>query len=45
MNIARKVAVAFVTAALSIGLVSFSAPAQADSGWPARCGISCTSGR
>ena len=36
MNIARKVAVAFVAAALSIGLVSISAPAQADTSWPYR---------
>lgn len=36
MNIARKVAIAFVTAALSIGLVSISAPAQADTSWPYR---------
>ncbi len=36
MNIARKVAIALVTAGLSIGLVAVSAPAQADSSWPYR---------
>ena len=36
MNIARKVAAALITAALSFGLVAISAPANADTGWPAR---------
>ena len=33
MNIARKVAVAVITATLSFGLVAVSAPAHADSTW------------
>ena len=39
MNIARKVAIAVVTATLSIGLLGISAPAHADSGWGTRPGI------
>ena len=37
MNITRKVAIAIVTATLSVGLLGISAPAHADSGWPGRC--------
>lgn len=33
MNIARKIAVAIVTATLSFGLLGISAPAHADSSW------------
>jgi hypothetical protein len=33
MNIARKVAIALVTATMSIGLLGISAPAHADSSW------------
>lgn len=33
MNIARKVAIAVVTATLSFGLVGIAAPAQADVSW------------
>lgn len=33
MNIARKVAIALVTATLSVGLLGISAPAHADSTW------------
>ena len=33
MNIARKVALALVTATLSVGLLGISAPAHADYGW------------
>lgn len=33
MNIARKVAIAVVTATLSFGLLGISAPAHADSTW------------
>ena len=36
MNIARKVAVAVITAALSFGLVAVTAPAHADTGWTGR---------
>lgn len=36
MNITRKVAIAIVTATLSVGLLGISAPAQADSSW-GRC--------
>ncbi len=39
MNIARKIAVAIVTATLSFGLLGISAPAHADSGWGPRPGI------
>jgi hypothetical protein len=46
MNIARKVAIALVSATLSVGLLGISAPAHADSGWGAgRCGNSCWGGR
>jgi hypothetical protein len=33
MNIARKVAIALVTATMSVGLLGISAPAHADSTW------------
>ena len=33
MNIARKVAIAVVTATMSVGLLGISAPAHADIGW------------
>ena len=33
MNIARKVALALVTATLSVGLLGISAPAHADINW------------
>lgn len=33
MNIARKVAIAVVTATLSVGLLGISAPANADVSW------------
>ena len=33
MNIARKVAIALVTATLSVGLLGISAPAHADTSW------------
>lgn len=33
MNIARKVAVAVLTATLSVGLVGIAAPAHAEMGW------------
>ncbi|WP_343909633.1 hypothetical protein [Nocardioides aquiterrae] len=36
MNIARKIAVAVVTATLSLGLVAVTAPAHADSTWGLR---------
>jgi len=39
MNIARKIAIAVVTATLSVGLLGISAPAQADSSWWGRPGI------
>lgn len=39
MNIARKVAVAVVTATLSLGLLGISAPAHADTSWNGRPGI------
>lgn len=35
MNIARKVALAIVTATLSVGLLGISAPAHADFSWTA----------
>ena len=38
MNIARKVAIAAVTATLSLGLLGISAPAHADSSWSTRIG-------
>ena len=38
MNIARKVAIAVVTATLSVGLLGISAPANADSSW-GRCTV------
>ena len=44
MNIARKVAIALVTATLSVGLLGISAPAHADTSW-SRCGTSCWGGR
>lgn len=33
MNIVRKIAIAVVTATLSVGLLGISAPAHADSSW------------
>lgn len=33
MNIARKVAIALVTATLSVGILGISAPAHADINW------------
>lgn len=33
MNIARKIAVAVLTATLSVGLVGIAAPAHAEYGW------------
>jgi hypothetical protein len=33
MNVARKVAIALVTATMSIGLLGISAPAHADTSW------------
>ncbi len=38
MNIARKVAIALVTATLSIGLLGISAPANADISWGSSVG-------
>ena len=40
MNVARKVAIALVTATLSVGLLGISAPAHADTTWGGRVGIS-----
>ena len=39
MNIARKVAIAIVTATMSVGLLGISAPAHADSSWTGRAGV------
>lgn len=33
MNVARKVAIALVTATMSVGLLGISAPAHADTSW------------
>jgi hypothetical protein len=41
MNIARKVAIALVTATLSVGLLGISAPAHADSSWGRCSGSNC----
>ena len=41
MNIARKLAVALVTATLSVGLLGISAPAHADSSWGRCAGKTC----
>ena len=41
MNIARKVAIAIVTATLSVGLLGISAPAHADTTWGRCAAKSC----
>lgn len=38
MNIARKVAIAVVTATISVGLLGISAPAHADFTWGGKVG-------
>lgn len=41
MNVTRKIAIAMVTATLSVGLLGISAPAHADSTWGRCAGKAC----